>query len=61
MINIKKPIHYPKKLNIDFFRNAKIFNTDTPLYKNYKKAYEHYLIRYEQWNRDEKITKILGE
>jgi hypothetical protein len=55
----KKPIYYPKKLNIDFFRNAKILNTDKPLYRDYKGAYEDYVIRYEQWGRDEKITKIL--
>jgi hypothetical protein len=50
---------YPRRLDINYFRNAKILNTDTPLYKDYEKVYEDYLIRYEQFCRDEKITKII--
>ncbi len=54
-----KPIHYPRKLDINYFRNIKILNTNTPLYKDYKKAYEDYLDRYYKFEREKKLNEIL--
>lgn len=54
-----KPLHFPRLLTIDFFKNATILNTNTPLYKDYEKAYKEYLIKYNSYKREKKINEIL--
>lgn len=56
---LNKPLHYPRLLDINFFKNQKVFNSDIPLYKDYEKVYEEYLIKYKSYERDEKITQLL--
>lgn len=53
-----RPLHYPRLLSIYFFRDAKILNTNTPLYKDYKEAYENYILKYKSYEREEKLKEL---
>ena len=57
---VDKPIHYPRLLDLQFFKDCKIQNTDIPLYKNPEVAYEEYLCKYKKWDREQKINQLLN-
>jgi hypothetical protein len=55
---LNKPLHYPRLLDINFFKNKKVFRTNIPLYNDYEKAYEEYLLKYKSYERDEKLKSL---
>lgn len=48
---LNKPLHYPRLLDINLFKNEKVLSTNIPLYKDYEKVYEEYLVKYKSYER----------
>ena len=53
-----KPLHYPKLLDIEYFKSIKFLNTNEPLYSDPEKVYEEYLLRYKSYDRDQKLEQL---
>lgn len=53
-----KPLHYPRLLDINFFKNEKVYGSNIPLYNDYEKVYEEYLLKYKSYERDKKLKEL---